>query len=64
VKLVVDLDLCEGNARCVRLAPSIFEVGDDDKVRLLITQPDGALREKAEAAVAVCPRQALSLADD
>jgi len=63
VKLVVDLDLCEGNARCVRLAPSIFEVGDDDKVRLLVT-PDPSHRESLEAAVAVCPRQALSLSDD
>ena len=63
MKLVVDRDLCEGNARCVQLAPSVFEVGDDDKLRLLVERPDAALREAVEAAIALCPRQALSLID-
>ena len=64
VRVIVDRDLCEGNARCVRVAPSLFEVGDDDKVRLLVEDPGPELREKIEAAAALCPRQALSLVED
>jgi ferredoxin len=63
-RVVVDRELCEGNARCVRLAPSVFEVGDDDKLKVLIERPDAVLRESVEAAVALCPRQALAIADD
>jgi ferredoxin len=63
-RVLVDRDLCEGNARCVRLAPSLFEVGDDDKLRILVERPDPSLRETVEAAVAVCPRQALAILDE
>ncbi len=62
-RIVVDRELCEGNARCVRIAPALFEVGDDDKVRVLVDRPDAALRESVETAVAVCPRQALAIVD-
>ena len=64
MRIVVDRELCEGNARCVRIAPAVFEVGDDDALRVLVERPDAALRESVEAAVAVCPRQALALVDD
>ena len=64
MRIVVDRDLCEGNARCTRIAPALFEVGDDDKLRVLVERPDAALRETVEAAVALCPRQALAIVDE
>jgi len=36
MKVVVDQQLCEGNMRCQEAAPEVFEVGDDDKSRVLI----------------------------
>ncbi|HYD48446.1 MAG TPA: ferredoxin [Terriglobales bacterium] len=57
----IDYDLCEGNAVCMKLAPEVFEVGDDDKVRLLIEHPGQELQAKVEAAVRRCPRQALAI---
>ncbi|MBI4518352.1 MAG: ferredoxin [Deltaproteobacteria bacterium] len=62
MKIVVDYDRCEGNAVCVKMCPEVFIVGDDDRARLLVADPDEALRAKVEAAVRRCPRQALSLA--
>ena len=64
MKIVVDYDLCEGNAMCMKLCPEVFEVRDDDRTHLLIERPAEDLRAKVEAAVRRCPRQALSLADD
>ena len=62
MRIVVDRDLCEGNARCVRVAPAVFALEDDaDQVRVLIERPGEALRETVETAVATCPRQALKL---
>jgi len=61
MKVVVDYDLCEGNAVCMKVAPEVFEVGDDDRARLLLEQPGEDLRAKVEAAVRRCPRQALAI---
>ena len=64
LRVVVDRELCEGNARCVQLAPDVFRIDDDERLEILVERPAPALREKIEAAAALCPRQALSLVDD
>lgn len=65
MRILVDRDLCEGNGRCVKVAPSVFALEEDaDQVRLLIEQPGEELRDAIKAAVATCPRQALKLAED
>jgi len=63
MRVVIDEGLCEGNAECMRLAPEVFVVGDDDRARLLVEDPPEALRPKIEAAVRRCPRQALAIRD-
>jgi ferredoxin len=63
MKIRVDYDLCEGNAVCMKLCPEVFEVGDDDRARVINKNPGEDLRAKVEAAVHRCPRQALSIED-
>ncbi len=63
MKIVIDYDLCEGNAVCMKVAPEVFVVGEDDRARLLIANPPEELRAKVELAVKRCPRQALSIVD-
>jgi ferredoxin len=64
MRVVVDLDLCEGNAECSKLAPEVFVVGDDDQAHLLMERPPETLRAKVQAAVRRCPRQALSIVEE
>ncbi len=64
MKLVVDYDLCEGNAECMKAAPEVFEVGDDDRAKLLVERPGEDLRAKVEKAVRRCPRQAITVIED
>jgi len=64
VRVIIDDALCEGNAECMRIAPEVFVVGDDDRARLLLERPPEALRSRIEAAVRRCPRQALAIRDD
>jgi ferredoxin len=45
------------------VAPEVFVVGDDDKVRLVVERPEETLRTKVREAVRRCPRQALSIED-
>ena len=61
MKIVIDMDLCEGNALCAKIAPEVFAVGEDDKASLIINNPGEELRAKIETAVRRCPRQALSI---
>ena len=63
MRVRVDRDLCESNGECVRIAPEVFELGDDDRLRILLERPSAALRERVELAVRRCPEQALSLGE-
>jgi len=64
MKVVVDLQLCEGNARCMEAAPEVFAVGDDDQAHLLMDNPAESLRGKLKLAVRMCPRQAIAITED
>jgi ferredoxin len=65
MKLVVNYDLCEANAVCVRIAPDVFRLDDiEDRVNLLVERPGEELRDKLEKAVKRCPKGALSIADE
>jgi ferredoxin len=64
MRVVVDHDLCESNAVCMRLVPEVFHVGADDRLCLLVERPPDDLRARLQEAVRRCPKQALSLTDD
>ena len=62
MRVVVDFDLCESNALCVGLAPTIFAIDDDDYLQVEEGELDEDLVPAVEAAVQACPKQAISLA--
>ena len=64
MRVVIDEMLCEGNAECMKAAPEVFVVGDDDRARLHVERPPDTLRARVETAVRRCPRQAIALRDD
>ncbi len=61
MKVMVDRDLCEGNAMCMATAPELFELDDDDRSRVLLDQVPPALEVAAKQAVDLCPRMAITL---
>ncbi len=61
MRIVVDKELCTGQAMCESLAPDLFRVGDGGQVDLQVAVvPDGRLGQ-AELAVSCCPNGALEL---
>lgn len=58
----VDPRLCEAHALCVELAPAVFDLGDDDIATCDETRA-ASHREDIDAAIAACPRQAISWVD-
>jgi len=63
VKIVVNYDLCEGNAVCVTAAPEVFAVDENDFVELRVAEPGPEMLAKVKEAVRRCPRNALSLGE-
>jgi ferredoxin len=64
LRIVVDRDLCEANGECMRAAPEVFFVDDNDKLVLKIERPPADILEKVKTAVRRCPRAALTLRED
>jgi ferredoxin len=64
MKVVVNFELCESNARCMEAAPEVFEVRPDDKLYVLNEHPPESLRAKIMTAVRRCPKQAISIVED
>lgn len=63
MKIVVDWDRCEANAVCMRAAPEVFRVDDNDNLHVLVEDVPPELLAKVEKAVRGCPKQALSLGE-
>lgn len=62
MKVRVDRDLCTGMAYCVEVAPTVFELDDEMKARVLdpASVDDDTLLEAAKS----CPLEAVILEDD
>ncbi len=64
MRVVADVDLCQGHQMCQGEAPDVF--GFDagaDQVTVLDERPDESRRPQVEAAVRYCPAMALALED-
>lgn len=59
MRIEVNRDLCEANEVCIGIAPAVFELDDDEELR--IAQPDVPAEEveRVTQAVASCPKNAL-----
>ncbi|MFD8866287.1 ferredoxin [Streptomyces sp. NPDC059590] len=60
MRLVVDLNRCQGYAQCVFLAPEVFALHGDEALRYT-PYADDSRREQVARAVAACPVQAIFL---
>lgn len=64
MRIVVDLDLCQGHGVCESEAPEVFAVTNDHQVEVLDPHPPESQRTAVEAAVRYCPTHALRLEDE
>lgn len=58
VRLVVDLNRCQGYAQCCFLAPRVFELHGEEAL-WYVPAPDETERERVLRAAASCPVQAI-----
>jgi ferredoxin len=57
------MDVCESNGLCVGIAPTMFEIDDDDVLQLKIHEVPEGLIDAARRAARSCPKQAISISD-
>jgi len=63
MRVVVDRAKCNGVGMCEAEAPDLFEVQDDGSLVQLVERLGPGRGEAAEAAVAGCPNQALTIVE-
>jgi ferredoxin len=63
MRVKIDWDACEGNGICMSVAPTVFELDDEDQMHLLIEEPSESLRAQVEQAAAGCPKAAITVLD-
>ena len=63
MRIVVDIDLCQGHGVCESEAPAVFRVGEDRQVEVLDPEPGEDQRAAVAAAVTYCPTRALAVED-
>ncbi|AYY15749.1 ferredoxin [Actinobacteria bacterium YIM 96077] len=62
MKVIVDLEACQGYACCMIEAPEVFDLDESaGKATVLEEAPPEERREQVEAAVRNCPARAISL---
>ncbi len=59
MRVIVNRDRCEGNAVCLRIAPDIFDLDDEDYAVVKLDPIPADREQLAEQAIAECPRAAL-----
>jgi ferredoxin len=64
MRIIVDIDLCQGHAQCEDAAPDIFQVDDNGLLTVLVESPDESARARVEDAVRRCPAEALQIVED
>ncbi len=60
-RVSVDGARCQGHARCVALAPQLFDIADDSENAHVLNNGEvtDSLVETAQLAVGVCPERAV-----
>ena len=61
LRVVVDLDLCQGHAVCTNEAPEVFHLTANNKSGVLEELPDPRLNDKLREAATHCPTGAITL---
>ena len=62
MKVIVDMDKCQHYGQCTFEAPTVFSLNDEGHLEY-VGEVDDSLREQIEAAVDVCPMQAIEIAE-
>jgi ferredoxin len=56
-----DQDLCCASARCVQVAPTVFDQDEDGLVVVLVDHPEDSIQHAVLTAARQCPTRAITV---
>ncbi|GAA3819403.1 MULTISPECIES: ferredoxin [Amycolatopsis] len=63
MEVAVDRSLCEANEVCIGFAPAVFELDDDEELRISHPSVPESEVERVSQAIAACPKNALFIVE-
>lgn len=64
MKVICDVELCQGHGRCEALAPDVFTLDDNGYLRQEVIQVPEGLEDQARIGVESCPEDVLTIVED
>ena len=61
MRVIVDIDRCTGHARCLKLAPAVYELDDVGYNTMPPTEVPPEHEEEARRGALGCPEQAITI---
>jgi ferredoxin len=61
MKLVVDMNVCQGHARCWDLCPEVFDLDEEGLATVILDEVPPELESKARQAANNCPERAITV---
>lgn len=62
--VVIDQSRCKGHGQCAAVAPAVFELGDDDRGRVVAREVPREYADLVDDAILMCPEAAISRSGD
>ena len=59
MKVVVDMQRCNGHGQCEDACPEVFHINDVGLPDILMDNPPESLRPKIEEAIRLCPEECI-----
>ena len=64
MKVICDIELCQGHGRCEAMAPDIFNLNENGYLEQEVIQVPPGLEEQARLGAESCPEEILTIVED
>jgi len=64
MKVLCEVDLCQGHGRCEALAPDVFTLDDNGFLKQAVIEVAPGLEQQARIGVECCPEEVLTIVED
>jgi ferredoxin len=64
MRIKVDVARCSGHARCIAVAPNVYELNSDGYNEMPETEVAAGLEDQARRGARACPERAIAIVDD
>jgi ferredoxin len=64
MRIKVDTSICSGHARCVAVAPNVYELNSDGYNQMAETAVRPGFEDEARRGARACPERAITVVED